>query len=249
LDNTTDSNESNDINSLNLGRVVFIGRTFLEYVDMFGLELQKIKGLRILDCPSGASSFVCESFREHGMKFVTGCDVMYKSRDLSTLENIATIDLIHMAAKLSETSSYYKWEQYHDIKGLLKARKLPLQKFLTDYNSGIREKRYVYAKLPKLPFRDKEFDLVLSGNLLFYYHDVLDYDFHLQSILEFIRVSAKEVRIFPIVTPNGKLPTYFERLMRDLRRLTTISLRYEITDVKYHFRKGVNKMMLLNRYD
>jgi len=249
LDNTSESNKLNNINSLNLDRVVFIGRTFSEYVDMFCLDLQKIKGLKILDCPSGASSFVCESFLEHDMKFVTGCDVMYKIRDLSCLENIAISDLKHMAAKLSETSGHYKWEHYHDIDGLLKARGLPLKKFLKDYNTGSIEKRYVYANLPKLPFKDKNFDLVLSGNLLFYYHDVLDYEFHLQSILEFIRVSAKEVRIFPVVTPNGKLPVFFERLMRDLRRLTRTSLRYEIINAEYHFRKGVNKMILLSDYD
>lgn len=216
---------------------------------MFSLNLQKIKGLRILDCPSGASSFVSESFWEHEMKFVTGCDVMYESRNLPSLENIASNDLKHMARKLLETYDYYVWDHYHDIDGLLKARKLPLQKFLTDYPVGSMEKRYVYAKLPKLPFGDKDFDLVLSGNLLFYYYDVLDYEFHLQTILEFIRVSSKQVKIFPVVTPNGKLPIFFDRLIRDLRQLTTTSLSYEIKDVKYHFRKGVNKMILLNNFN
>ena len=183
------------------------------------------------------------------MKFVTGCDVMYESRDLPMLENIANDDLKHMVRKLFETSDYYIWDHYHDIGELLKARKLPLQKFLTDYHVGSIKNRYVYAKLPKLPFRDKDFDIVLSGNLLFYYHDVLNYEFHLKTILEFIRVSSKEVKIFPVVTPNGKLPLFFDRLIRDLRRLTTTSLNYEITDVKYHFRKGVNKMILLNNFN
>lgn len=249
MDRSLKSGKMNDVNSLNLDRVVFIGRTFSEYVDMFDLDVQKIKDLEILDCPAGSSSFVCESFWEQGIRFVTGCDVMYNSRDLSNLENIASNDLKHMARILSETSDYYKWEHYHNIDGLLKVRRLPLQNFLTDYQAGSIEKRYVYAKLPKLSFKDKTFDLVLSGNLLFYYHDVLDYEFHLQSILEFIRVSTKEVRIFPVVTPNGKLPVFFEKLMSDLKRLTSTSLNYEIKDVKYHFRKGVNKMILLNGYN
>lgn len=234
---------------MNLDRVVFIGRTFSEYVDMFDLELSKIKGFKILDCPSGASSFVSESVVEHGMKSVTGCDVMYNLVDPNQLKSIASNDLEHMGNKLSEVMDLYKWEHYQDVKGLLKARYIPLQKFLSDYALGVKEQRYVYGKLPKLPFKDREFDLVLSGNLLFYYHDVFNYEFHLESILEFIRVAKKEVRIFPVQTPNGELPNYFEQLVSDLTRLTDSKVTHTIKNVQYHFRKGVNKLIIINISD
>jgi hypothetical protein len=212
---------------------------------MFDLELSKIVNFKILDCPSGASSFVSESVSEYGMKFVTGCDVMYKLVDPNRLKSIASNDLEHMGKKLSMVMDLYKWEHYQDIGGLLKARYIPLQKFLSDYSLGIKEHRYVYGKLPKLPFKDQEFDMVLSGNLLFYYHDVFNYEFHLKSLLEFIRVSKQEVRIFPIQTPNGNLPTYFEQLMSDLTRLTDSKVSHTIKNAKYHFRKGVNRLIII----
>jgi glycosyltransferase involved in cell wall biosynthesis len=47
-------------------------------------------------------------------------------------------------------------------------------------------------------FENKEFDVSLSSHLLFVYDNMLDYEFHKNSILELLRVS-KEVRIFPLV--------------------------------------------------
>lgn len=63
--------------TLNLDRVVFIGRTFSEYMRMFNLEPSQLFGLKILDCPSGASSFVAEAYNEYKIKKVIGCDVLY----------------------------------------------------------------------------------------------------------------------------------------------------------------------------
>ena len=42
---------------LDLERIIFIGRTFEEYLDMFSLSVEELKGKRILDCPAGACSF------------------------------------------------------------------------------------------------------------------------------------------------------------------------------------------------
>ena len=46
---------------LDLDRVVFIGKSLSEYMWMFNLDLTNFKDLEILDCPSGASSFVAEA--------------------------------------------------------------------------------------------------------------------------------------------------------------------------------------------
>lgn len=59
---------SKPIHTLNLDRVVFIGRTFSEYMRMFNLEPSQLKGLKILDCPSGASSFGAEAYNEYGIR-------------------------------------------------------------------------------------------------------------------------------------------------------------------------------------
>jgi hypothetical protein len=41
---------------LDLERIVFIGRTFEEYLDMFSLSEEELKEKKILDCPAGACS-------------------------------------------------------------------------------------------------------------------------------------------------------------------------------------------------
>lgn len=37
---------------LNLDRVIFIGRTYEEYMRMFDLRIEDLTGKRILDCPA-----------------------------------------------------------------------------------------------------------------------------------------------------------------------------------------------------
>src|SRR5439155_10852234 len=89
--------------------------------------------------------------------------------------------------------------------------------FARDYPKN-RNEWYIPAELPALPFDDDSFDLSLSGNFLFLYSDYseggmlidspFDYQFHLNAINEFMRVS-KEVRIYPIKGPHRPQPHAF----------------------------------------
>lgn len=86
-----------DPSVLNLNRVVFIGRTFSEYMAMFNLHPFKLKGLRILDCPSGTSSFVAEALSSrYQIKEVIGCDLLYKEDNVDELKNRGKEDLDYM---------------------------------------------------------------------------------------------------------------------------------------------------------
>lgn len=88
--------------TLNLDRVVFIGRTFYEYMRMFNLEPSQLLELKVLDCPSGASSFVAEAYNEYNIKKVIGCDILYDDGQKDALTAIITLekrgknDLDHM---------------------------------------------------------------------------------------------------------------------------------------------------------
>ena len=239
---------------LNLDRVVFIGRTFSEYMWMFNLNASTVSDLEILDCPSGASSFVVEASSKHGVKKAVGCDLMYDEDNASVLEKRGRDDVEHMIDRISRVPEFYNWKMYSTIKDLQKMRSLSLEKFISDYavaegenELSKKSKRYVKAILPHLPFSDKSFDLVLSSNFLFYYHNMFDYDFHYDSILEMLRVTSKEVRIFPIQKPDAKIPEYFETLMESINRYMKNKLSFRIEKVKYEFRNGVNKMLVLNR--
>lgn len=47
----------NKLDFLDIDRIAFFGRTYAEYLSMFGLNEQLLRQGAILDCPAGASSF------------------------------------------------------------------------------------------------------------------------------------------------------------------------------------------------
>ena len=57
--NNNDNNNNNNPPRFQLDRVAFYGRTLSEYLRMFGID-DLTSWRNILDCPSGASSFVAE---------------------------------------------------------------------------------------------------------------------------------------------------------------------------------------------
>jgi hypothetical protein len=66
-------NNKLDHHRLKLDRIAFYGRTLAEYPLMFGInDIPSLKYNTILDCPSGASSFVAEANNKHGIQAV-GC--------------------------------------------------------------------------------------------------------------------------------------------------------------------------------
>jgi hypothetical protein len=253
---SNNNNIANERSVLNLDRVVFIGRTFSEYMWMFNLDESSLKDLEILDCPSGASSFVAEISAKYKVKKAVGCDLMYEDGNLPILEKRGKDDLDYMIDSLSRVPEFYNWEMYSNIEDLRKSRASSLKQFISDYTTkeqvnspSKKHKRYVKAVLPKLPFSDKSFDLVLSSNFLFYYHNMFDYDFHHDSILEMLRVTSKEVRIFPVQKPDAKIPEYLDTLMESINERMRRKVSFRIEKVKYEFRNGVNKMLVINRVD
>ncbi|HEX5187442.1 MAG TPA: hypothetical protein VFV86_11185 [Nitrososphaeraceae archaeon] len=150
---------------------------------------------------------------------------MYEDSNLPLIEKRGRDDLEYMIDCLSRVPQFYNWEMYSNVEDLRRSRSSSLKEFVSDYkakeqliNHFERNKRYVKAVLPKLPFGYKSFDLVLSSNFLFYYHNMFDYDFHHDSILEMLRVASKEVRIFPVQKPDAKIPEYFDTLMESINK-------------------------------
>lgn len=237
---------------LNLDRVVFIGRTFSEYMAMFNLDPSQLKGLSVLDCPSGASSFVAQALSsQYQLKEVIGCDLLYKEDDVDVLRNRGEEDLDYMIKQLSRVPEFYDWIIYSSISDLYESRSNAFKRFISDYESdrlvgGKNDNtanRYIHAILPNLPFENAKFDLVLSSNLLFYYHNMFDYHFHLNSILELLRVTNKEVRIFPCQKPDATFPDYFDKLLEDINTRMNDRISVQIEKVSHEFRRGVNKML------
>src|SRR5205809_6621056 len=105
--------------------------------------------------------------------------------------------------------------------------------FLSDYDT--HPERYVAGELPRLPFADCKFDLTLVSYFLFAYQDRLDYEFHRESILQIIRVTRDEARIYPTVTFEAQSSEYVPMLQSDLALQ-----HFAFTEVKTDFEFLVN---------
>lgn len=233
-------------NRLKLDRIAFYGRTLAEYLLMFGInDIPSLKRYNaILDCPCGASSFVAEANSKHGIQAI-GCDRLF-DKDVETLSKRGEDDIEYIIQRVSTDPNLYNWDFYSSIDKLREYRRLALQQFLLDYPTGIKENRYIKAELPKLPFEDKSFDLVLSGHFLFTYSHKLNFLFILSSILELYRVSSKEVRIYPLQQSSSKP---YEQMTELLFALEKLRIKYDIVPVLFEFQRGSNKMLLLRSID
>ena len=100
--------------------------------------------------------------------------------------------------------------------------------------------RYIPVTLPSLPFKDDEFDILLSAHFLFMYADRLDYQFHIETINELLRVTKEEIRIFPLVDLEGKR---YEHLDKLISYLADNGYIVEEIKVPYEFQTNANSML------
>ncbi|MEW6740583.1 MAG: class I SAM-dependent methyltransferase [Nitrospirota bacterium] len=228
-----------DSDHLDIDRIAFFGRTYAEYMDMFGLDESLLRQGQILDCPAGASSFAAEAHQK-GFN-VTACDILYDLTADKLMEK-GKKDIQHVFEKFDEVTHLYVWKYYKSKDEVMALRSRALKIFANDFPVGSKEGRYVQAELPHLPFSDKRFSLVLSGNFLFLYGDRLDSDFHVACIKELIRVCSGEVRIFPLIGLDFKPYPYLDDI---LSSLDSNRIKVEIMEVPFEFQKGANKMIKL----
>jgi hypothetical protein len=137
----------------------------------------------------------------------------------------------------------YNWNFYLSIEQLREYRKLALDQFISDYSIVRKRKRYLNAKLPKLPFEDKSFDLVLSGHLLFTYSHKFDFTFILSSITELFRVCSREVRIYPLQKSSLEPYEHMVDLLFTIKKQYGIT--YDIVPVSFEFQNGSNMVLYL----
>jgi hypothetical protein len=107
-----------------------------------------------------------------------------------------------------------------------------------------RSGRYVPGSLPRLPFRDGQFDLALASYLLFVYEDHFDYEFHKHSVLEIMRVTKGEARLYPLVSFEARRCSHLDLLKSDpdLRHLS-----FEEVQTDFEFLVGSNWFLRVRR--
>lgn len=224
---------------LELERIVFIGRTFEEYLDMFSLSKEDLEGKKILDCPAGACSFTAIG-NQSGLD-VTACDIAYYHQG-EDLKNKGLQDVEHAMEHMEKAKGNYVWDYYKNVEDLRTHRLSALKDCANDMRDN--EERYVPVTLPSLPFEDAEFDILLSAHFLFMYSDRLDYQFHITTINELLRVTKEEIRIFPLVDLEGKR---YEHLDKLISYLADNGCTVEEVHVPYEFQAKANSMLKIKK--
>ncbi|HEB01881.1 MAG TPA: hypothetical protein ENI12_01460, partial [Nitrospirae bacterium] len=132
---------------MKLEHIAFLGRTFKEYLDMFGLSEDDLKGENVLDCPAGPSSFAAEALAKDFK--ATACDPCY-SLTTDALQEKAQEDLTHVFDAMDAASGNYVWNYYENKEQVISRRKEATELFLGDFEDGLFEERYVevFLKCP-----------------------------------------------------------------------------------------------------
>lgn len=210
-------------------------------MSMFQMSPEFLKNMAILDCAAGASSFT-PVLGNKGYD-ITAVDPLY-GWDPDALKEKTIDDFYTLIKAHTGMDDKVNWGFFQNSKEMIEERMRACRNFIDDYEvfHGLR---YVEGKLPELPFPDNQFSLVLCSHLLFLYDDRLDYQFHLESILEMMRVTSKEVRIYPLVNlqGNGNKSKFANRIKEDITRVGEV----EMVKVDYRFRRGGKEMIRITK--
>lgn len=219
---------------------IFIGRSFEEYLKMFNLDLQKLRDKKVLDCAAGASSFTAR-MTENGY-VVKAADILY-DKEPSFLQHRCREHLTVLVDALADLEGHFVWDFFKDLNDLKQHRMNSCSEFFEDYKNN--RTNYLKADLLNLPFKDNSFSLVLCSHLLFIYDHRLNYNFHINSVKEMLRVTKDEVCIYPLVKHKSIKSEFVKRIKQDLDKNANI----KIEKVDYEFRRSGNEMMKLQKLD
>lgn len=224
--------------SFMLKDVVTWGRNFTEYVNMFNLT-EKDLNKKIAGFGDGPASFNYEATQK-------GCNVIsfdpvYQFSKEELRQRIEEVRIVVMQ-QMRENMDNYVWKNIKNLDELENTRMSAMHLFLSDYECGKSENRYIFHALPeKLPYNENAFDIGLSSHFLLMYTS-LGYDFHINAISEMLRV-CKEVRIFPIVDLDAnKTP-----LINDVLDYFKNNYNTEIVKTNYEFQKCENKLLIIKK--
>lgn len=221
-----------------LKHVVPWGRNFNEYGLMFQLN-ESDKQKKIASFGDGPASFNCEATQK-GYS-VTSFDIIYQFTTEQLRQRIEEVRLIVME-QMKENMDNYVWTTMKDLKHLEEIRMSAMNLFLSDFEKGRKEKRYIYHELPaRIDVADNTFDIGLSSHFLLMYTD-LGFEFHIKTISEMLRI-CKEVRIFPVMNLDGQKTELIENVINYFRQ----SYKVRIEETKYEFQKNGNRLLIISK--
>ncbi len=207
--------------------------TLDDYRRMFALTDRDLERA-LLDYPAGISSFNAET-HALGKTNVVSADPHY---NLSPLDMTKRVDHIiqRLAMQLDQYADRIQERGAKTLENIIYAWNQHAQLFLADYSPGKLENRYQHATLPKLPFKDFQFDLALCSDLIFRTEKTEAPE---KTIAELCRV-AHEVRVFPLLDEHGNVSADIGPVMLLLQQK---NFGIEVREVPYQLQKGSNAML------
>jgi hypothetical protein len=221
--------------AVHLEHIVPWGRSRKEYELMFRLNAAELSQ-GVLDCGGGPASFTAEVFGCRYRAVAVDPIYLYSGAEIRARFEAAAESML---AQVRATPADWVWSNHRDPEDLLVNRRAALERFLADYDQGLRERRYLEAELPTLPFDSASFGLAVCSHLLFLYSDLLSLEFHVESMRELCRV-AGEVRVFPLLTNSGKPSPHLAGVRSALQANGWAS---EVVAVDYELQRGGNQML------
>lgn len=226
---------------LELPAVSFFGRTLAEYTQFFALDVPALKRRDVLDVAAGPSSFVAEACAR-GIDAVA-VDPLY-GNPVDELAAQVQLDYARMLAQMRAKPQLFRLKSFPSLDAAEADRRTAAQRFIADYDTHYVHGRYVGGALPRLPFFDNSFDLVLCAHLFFVYAARFDFEWHVAACAELARVSAGEVRIHPVCGSDGRPYPKLTALRRELRE---VGIQSEVVRVDYEFFVGSGSMLVLRK--
>jgi len=223
-----------------LAEVVPWGRGLNEYKAMFSLSDNDLKK-SILGCGDGPASFNAE-LSKSGHDIVS-VDPIYQ---FNSKEIRSRIDEVYpqIMSQVAKNTEDYVWKNIANFEAMGSTRMAAMQSFLADYAQGKKSGRYINASLPRLPFKNIEFELALCSHYLFLYSEQVNQKQHLLSMKELCRVAA-EVRVYPLLSiSNNQISPHLTSVISGLKNC---DLSVSLVPVEYEFQKGANEMLVVKR--
>lgn len=211
------------------------GRSFEEYRRMFALSDDDLNK-KIIGCADGPASFNAE-MNQRGHRVIS-CDPLYQFTGEEIRRRIQ-VTFPHILEWAKRNHAAFVWDATRSPGELGQLRRAAMDRFLEDYEEGKAQGRYVIAALPSLPFADRQFDLALCSHFLFLYSEQFPLQFHIDSVLEMIRI-AQEVRVFPLLDLAGGPSCHLEPV---LAATAEWGLKAVVERVPYEVQKGGNQML------
>ncbi|MCM1007275.1 MAG: SAM-dependent methyltransferase [Ruminococcus flavefaciens] len=221
-----------------LVNVVPWGRNFNEYRLMFQLDDSDMSK-NIAGFGDGPASFNYEAAQQ-GYS-VTSFDPIYQFSKDDLKKRIDDVRITVMQ-QMRENINNYVWTNIKNLEELENVRMSAMWLFLSDFEKGKQDGRYIYHELPnRLMYADDTFDIGLSSHFLLMYN-VLGYEFHIQAMTEMLRV-CKEIRIFPIVDLDANKTDLISKVINYFEKRYNV----EIRKTQYEFQKGDNNLLIIRK--